>query len=50
VAWIVWQLRFPHVSVDGFTYHLALVASWLPDGDVAAPNELIEGVPSATTR
>jgi hypothetical protein len=44
-AWIVWQLRFPHVGVDGLTYHLALVASWLPEGDVGAPNELIQGVP-----
>jgi hypothetical protein len=41
----VWQLRFPHVGVDGLSYHLALVASWLGDGNVAAPRELIEGVP-----
>jgi hypothetical protein len=44
-GWIVWQLRYPYISTDGLTYHLPLVASWTPDGNVGAPSELVVGVP-----
>lgn len=45
VAWTSWQLRFPHLDVDGLIYHLPLVASWMPDGDAGAATPLIEGLP-----
>ncbi|PTL59922.1 hypothetical protein [Paraconexibacter algicola] len=45
VAWTSWQLRFPHLDVDGLIYHLPLVASWMPDGDTGAATPLIEGLP-----
>lgn len=45
VAWTSWQLRFPHLDIDGLIYHLPLVASWMPDGDAGAATPLIEGLP-----
>jgi len=45
VAWTSWQLRFPHLDVDGLIYHLPLVASWMPDGNTGAASPLIEGLP-----
>lgn len=45
VAWTTWQLRFPHLDVDGLIYHLPLVAAWMPDGDAGAATPLIEGLP-----
>jgi hypothetical protein len=45
VSWVVWQLRYPHISVDGLVYHLPLVASWVPDGAAGAPSELVVGLP-----
>jgi hypothetical protein len=44
-AWALWQLRHPYVSLDGLTYHTALVASWMPDGNAGAATPLLEGVP-----
>ena len=29
---VVWALRFPHLGLDGSTYHLAAVANWVMDG------------------
>jgi len=44
-AWALWILRHPHVGLDGLTYHLSLVAAWMPGGDVGATTPVLEGVP-----
>jgi hypothetical protein len=42
---VTWQLRFPHLDIDGLLYHLPLTASWMPDGDAGAATPLLEGLP-----
>lgn len=47
VGTALWQLRHPHLGVDGFTYHLPLAAAWAVDGSPGAIVEAIAGVPVA---
>jgi hypothetical protein len=42
-----WQLRHPHLGVDGFTYHLPLASAWATGGTPGAIVGAIDGVPVA---
>jgi hypothetical protein len=44
---VLWQLRHPHLGVDGFTYHLPLAAAWATGGDPGSIVGAIDGVPVA---
>ena len=41
----VWQLRHPHLDLDGAVYHLGLPASWRHSGSPGAVVGIVEGMP-----
>jgi hypothetical protein len=44
-GWIVWALRFPHLGLDGSTYHLATVADWVTSGATGHSENLYASIP-----
>jgi hypothetical protein len=44
-GWVVWQLRFPQLGLDGSTYHLAAVADWVTSGATGHSEDLYVSIP-----
>jgi hypothetical protein len=44
-GWVVWALRFPHLGLDGSTYHLATVADWVTSGATGHSEDLYVSIP-----
>lgn len=47
MGWGAWQLRHPHLGVDGVTYHLGLAGAWAQNGEPGSIVGVIDGVPIA---
>lgn len=44
-GWVVWQLRFPQLGLDGSTYHLGAVADWVTSGATGHSEGLYVSIP-----
>jgi hypothetical protein len=44
-GWVVWALRFPHLGLDGSTYHLSAVADWVTSGATGHSEDLYVSIP-----
>jgi hypothetical protein len=44
-GWLIWQLRFPYLGLDGSTYHLAAVADWVTNGATGHSADLYASIP-----
>lgn len=43
----LWQLRYPHLDLDGVVYHLGLPADWRHSGSPGAIVGIVDGMPVA---